>query len=254
MERIENQLSEVKKKFDIADAEQKEANETYESIKNEYGRLEQQIADADEAIEAVRGTISDSTVTKEKLEGQINVLNEQIRSAQVTDEHLKSRLDSIDQAKAERMQQRASYDEEKAGLDKDLEEISHRRDEAQSRLQELQDKIARCNKAIEQGKNEIIEILNNRASTKAKQQRYDTMAEQVNIRKAQLTQRLLARQTEESDLEITLYGYVEELDKVNSVIDEKKKSGIEMEAKMREWHHKHSEANRQLEQSLSRYH
>jgi len=46
------------------------------------------------------------------------------------------------------------------------------------------DLLLRCTQGIEEGKNEIIEILNNKASTKAKLQKFDTMAEQVNIRKA----------------------------------------------------------------------
>ena len=49
-----------------------------------------------------------------------------------------------------------------------------------------------------------IELLNNKASIKAKQQRFDTMAEQVNIHKAQLNQRLLSRKSEEADLDSVL--------------------------------------------------
>ena len=49
--------------------------------------------------------------------------------------------------------------------------------------------------------------MNNKASVKAQQQRYDTMAEQINIRKAHLTKRLLDRKTEEADLEAELSRY-----------------------------------------------
>jgi len=66
--------------------------------------------------------------------------------------------------------------------------------------------------------------LNRKASVKARQQRYDTMMEQVNIRKAQLTQRLLARKTEEADLTSVLESYQKELDAVNASIAELKMS------------------------------
>ena len=61
--------------------------------------------------------MSQSTVTKGKLEGQINVLNEQIHTAEMTDEHLKSRLDSIDREKQERIESRGTYEAEKQELD-----------------------------------------------------------------------------------------------------------------------------------------
>lgn len=40
-------------------------------------------------------------------------------------------------------------------------------------------------------KNEIIEILNSRATTKGKAQRFDAMMEQLDIRKAAVSQRIL---------------------------------------------------------------
>jgi chromosome segregation protein len=254
IERIEQQLSEVTGKFQIADQELKESNESYESVKSEYEKMEQDIAALDEKIESLRENISNSTVTKGKLEGQINVLNEQIRSAEMTDEHLQSRLDSVDRAKEERVQAKEDYEKEKAELESSLREIEKRREEASERLSALQAEINRCTTGIENGKNEIIELLNNKASVKARQQRYDTMAEQVNIRKAQLTQRLLARKTEEADLETVLADYQKELDAVNAAIEEKKRAGIEMEEKGREWRRKSSETTHQLEQSTAQYH
>ena len=44
---------------------------------------------------------------------------------------------------------------------------------------------------IETWKNDMIELLNNRASTQAKGQRYDTMLEQIQVRKAEIQSRLL---------------------------------------------------------------
>lgn len=57
------------------------------------------------------------------------------------------------------------------------------------------------------------------------------MAEQINIRKAKLTQRLLARKTEEEDLDNVLAAYQQELDDVNETIRELKESATAMEEK-----------------------
>lgn len=254
VERIGGQLEEVGGKYRIADDQLKEANASYENIKTEYERMERDMEQMEEHINSLRENISNSTVLKGKLEGQINVLKEQIHTAELTEEHLQSRLSSIDREREERVESKTTYDEQKAESERQLEEISERRAKAQQALAELQAEIARCNEGMERGKSEIIELLNNKASIKARQQRCDTMLEQVNIRKAQLTQRLLARKTEEADLESVLADYQKELDGVNAAIAELKQNALEMEEKGREWKRKSAETSQKLEQDITRFH
>lgn len=254
VERIEGQLEEVGGKYHIADTQLKEANESYENIKTEYERMERDMEQMEEHINSLRENISNSTVLKGKLEGQINVLKEQIHTAELTDEHLQSRLSSIEREREERVESKTTYDEQKAEAERQLEEISERRVKEQQALAELQAEIAKCNEGMERGKSEIIELLNNKASIKARQQRYDTMLEQVNIRKAQLTQRLLARKTEEADLESVLADYREELDGINAAIAELKQNALEMEEKGREWKRKSAETSQKLELDITRFH
>ena len=254
VERIEAQLKEVEGKYHIADEESKEASQSYENIKSEYEKLEQDMASMDDKIASMREEMSQSTVTKGKLEGQINVLNEQIHTAEMTDEHLKSRLDSIDREKQERIESRGTYEAEKQELDTELAAAATEKETAAEQLRNIQEEIARCTEGIEKGKNEIIELLNRKASVKARQQRYDTMMEQVNIRKAQLTQRLLARKTEEADLTSVLESYQKELDAVNASIAELKKNAAGMDEQNREWKRKSLEANQKLESAVAQYH
>lgn len=254
VERIEGALKEVQEKYNIADQEMISAKESYESVKTEYERMEQDMAAMDEKLNSLREGLNHSTVMKGKLEGQINVLNEQIHTAEMTDEHLKSRLDSIDREKEERIKSRETYDKEKAELDVELAAAEQEKEAAAERLRVLQEEIARCTEGIEKGKNEIIELLNKKASIKARQQRFDTMAEQVNIRKAQLTQRLLARKTEEADLASVLEGYQKELDEVTASIQANKKEAAGMEEKIHEWKRKSAETKQKLEQAIAKYH
>ena len=253
MEHIENQLSEVKEKYSIADTEYKETKENYEKIKTEYEKLEQDISREEEIINQIREGMSQSAVTKNKLESQIEILNEQIRSAEQTDEHMKSRLLAIDKEKEERLSSGKSYDEQKADLDAQIAAIEEKKNTVEQTLLALQKDISECNEKIEKGKSEQIELLNNKASIKARQQRFDTMEEQVNIRKAQLTQRLLKRKTEEADLESVLAEYKKELEEVNERIEVLKKSGFEMEEKKQGWKKKSMETSHALEETTAKY-
>ena len=195
--RIEEQQKEVAGKYRIADDELKEANESYEGIKSEYEKLEREMEALDEKIDQTKDQLSNTSVMKGKLEGQINVLREQIHTAELTDEHLKSRLDAIEREKEAKQAERATYEERKKELTAGLEETGAKRRQAEEKLKKIRDEIAQCSARMEAGKSEIIALLNNKASIKAGQQRYDTMLEQINIRKAELTKRLLERKSEE---------------------------------------------------------
>lgn len=253
-ERISRQLGEVKEKYKIADGELKESNTAYENIKNEYEKMERAMEELDELITKNRSDLSNTDVMKGKLEGQINVLNEQIKAARLTDENLKIRMDSAKKEVAEKEAQKSDYECQKAEIDVQNAEIISRRKEAAEKLAQIQAEINRCNDAIESGKNEIIDLLNNKASLKAKQQRFDTMAEQVNIRKAQLNQRLLKRKSEESDLEEVLAGYKEEYDRSNQVIADHKNKKAEIEAKIADWKQKSLQNRTDLEQATAQFH
>ena len=254
MERIETELKSVTEKFTIANSEYEEANQTYENIKREYEKMEQDIADMDERINSIRENMNQSVLVKGNLENQINLLNEQIHSAENTDELMQNRLDALDKEKEERFGFKAEYEAEKFALDAQLAEIEGKRQEAKAALEAIQSEIARCTEGIERGKSEIIELLNNKASIKAKQQRFDTMAEQVNIRKAQLNQRLLSRKSEEADLDSVLTGYQKELNQVNEKIEGLKATAAEMDEQNRNWQKKSADTNQELEETVTRYH
>ena len=253
-EHIETQLSEIREKYEISSREYEEAKETHESIKLEYEKMEQAITEIDERINSIRESLNQSVVMKGRLEGEINLLNEQIRSAENTDELMQSRLDSLEKEKEERFSAKAEYEAEKFSLDAQIAEMESSSKEAKEALDAILAEIARCNEGIERGKSEMIELLNNKASIKARQQRCDTMAEQVNIRKAQLNQRLLSRKSEEADLDSVLVSYQKDLDEANEKLQKLRTTAQEMEEQKRQWQKKSAETNHELEEAVTRFH
>ena len=253
-EQIRSQQKDVEDKFQIADAQLKESNADYEKIRTEYEQLGQSMAQMDEKINSIRENISNTSVMKEKLESQIQILTEQIHTAEMTDEHLQSRLDAIDQEKAQRSEQSATYIAEKEKLDEQLLETQNKQNEAQEKLTAVQQEIARCNQGIENGQKELYELLNNKAGIQSKQQRFDTMLEQINIRKAELGKRLLDRKTQEADLNTVLSDYQKELEAVSLEIIDLKKKEEELTGKEKEWRDKLRENGRKLEENQTTFH
>ncbi len=254
MNRIDTQKKDVEDKYAIAKDQLNEANAAYEKIKSEYEALEQNINEMEEKINSIRENISNSTVNKQRLESQINILNEQIHTAEMTDEHLQSRLDAIDAEKAERLKSKEEYDQKKDTLDASAAEVETRKKAAEEALAEITAEISRCNNGISAGQSELFELLNNKASIKARQQKYDTMLEQMNIRKAELTKRLLDRKTKEADLLSVLEGFEKELAVVDDKLAELKGREEELIQKDKEWKDKLLENDRRLEETQAEYH
>ena len=254
MERMEREQKEIEGKCALTDGEYQEAKKAYEQIKAEYEKLEKDIAAEDEKIEQIRGERNESALAKGRLENQIEILNEQIRSANQTDEHMKSRLASIEKEREQRLAARESHERELREAQEKVAETEQTLAAEKETLEAVRRETAEASAAIERGKNEIIELLNQKASVKARQQRFTTMEEQVNIRKSHLTQRLLARKTEEADLDSVLAGYQKELEQVNQKIDSLRKDGMAMEEQSRGWKRKSAETSRELEEAVTRFH
>ena len=216
--RLQEQLQSVDEKYEIASADLNSTSEKYEKIKEEYEQIEGQIALLDETIEKSRTSLTDTSVLRGKLEGEINVLKEQIHFAKSNEEHLKQRKEAVRKEIDEKNKDKGDILEDKKIIDEQVAQIESTRNEAREKLLAVQNKIEELNNNIESGKNTIIDALNKRATIKSKLGRYDTMTEQVNIRKAELTSRLLRMKSDEAQQEAAMQKLNEEFEKINEEI------------------------------------
>ncbi len=253
-EDMELKKSEIHKNYDIADKQLAETNDTYENIKNEYEQLEQNISEMDEKINSIRENISNSSITRQKLEGQIQILQEQIRNAKMQDEHLSERIAMIDQDKTHREEERTSYVEKKLVLDAQFEEANQRKSEVQKRLETIQKEITSYNEEIENGQAEMIELLNNKVNIQSRQQHCETLLEQIQIRKASLNNRLLSRKTSEEDLSKAYDETKQNLDSINDSIFKLKEDENALLKKLEEWKRKELDNTRLIEECQENYH
>lgn len=216
--RLQEQMKAADEKYAIASEDLDHTSSQYEKIKEEYEQIQAQIELLDEAIETKRSTLTDTSVLRGKLEGEINVLKEQIKSAKSNAEHLKSRKETVEKEISEKTTNKDSILDDKRVIDEQVAEIETSRNEAREKLLEIQSKIEELNSNIENGKNTIIDALNMRATIKSKLGRYDTMTEQINIRKAELTSRLLRVKSDEAQQESVIKKLQEEFEQINDAI------------------------------------
>ena len=223
--RLREQLEQVEEKYNLANSELEDTNGKYEGIKEEYERIQAEIESLEEAIEQARSTVTDTGLMRGKLEGEMNVLKEQINSAKGSEAHLTNRRNALEEEISAKKKDKETILTEKSETDIQVQEIVATAEAEKAKLDEIQAKIEELNNAIEAGKNTIIGELNQRATIKSKMGRFDTMMEQVNIRRAELNSRLLRAKSDEAEraenlkkLEEHFAEVTEELRKMNEQV------------------------------------
>ncbi|MFQ7124915.1 MAG: chromosome segregation protein SMC [Eisenbergiella sp.] len=218
-EKTRAQLKDTDEKYGIAVGDLKETSQKYEGIKEEYDRIAAKIEELEKSMEEDRAKLTDTSVMRGKLEGEIAVLQEKIRSIHSNEAHLQNRRETLTGEITARNLDREKLLSERAGIDARLFELSSKRDRAAADLKGVQEHIAELNASIEAGKNAIISNLNERAQIKTRIGRQDTMLEQAQIRRAELNSRLLRAKSDEVQQEENLKELQDIFSAVSSEID-----------------------------------
>jgi chromosome segregation protein len=205
-DRIHTEKEELSKKEEIASGDLMETQKAYDSTREEYERLEQEIETKNTALEEKRNTLSEGKLKKEQLESQIKVLTEQILAAKQSDSQYKERLSSIESSISDKKEQLGSYETEKEEVKAELSKLKEALLKEEEDLSSLLAGIEKNNQSIDSLNQEVIALLNESADVKANMQRFDTILEQSNIKKAELSQRILKNKSEDA-------VYLEELSK-----------------------------------------
>ena len=216
--RLSGQLSELNEKHDNASRELAEATQQYERIREEYESVQGEIDALDKSIEQTRTELSDAAMLRSRLEGEINVLKEQINSARSNGGHLENRKETLEKQIEERTKEREKLTAGKAETDQSLSEMEEKRIQAAELLSAIQAKAEETSSLIDGGRNRIIEELNERAAIKTRMERFDTMLEQIQIRRAELNSRLLRARSEEEQQETGIHELEEEFNRINERI------------------------------------
>ena len=220
VDNIKEKIHSINEKQEIADNDLKETNELFEKTKNDYEQLEIQIEGITAKVDEKRTEVNKIELLKEKYYGEINLLNEQIHSAKQNDSHVKERIEAVNKKLKELEEERDTYLTNKAELTETLKHADEIRKSEYDKLASVTDNISSLTGEVEEAKNEIIELLNQKSAIKSKIQRYDTMLEQINIRKAEINQKLIKFSSDKDSQGRIIDELNEELSKVNAQIIE----------------------------------
>ena len=249
-----NLIRELEEKTRIAENQLKEAQDAHSRTKDEYERLEKILEELNERMEALREESRDRAIRKQQLSGEINVLHEQILAGEQNDSHYRSRLLAVQEDTEKKSADQEALEEQKADLQANLREIDRKLADEQKKMDNIQSSIEECTQVVEDGKNEIIEILNSRANTKGKAQRFDAMKEQLDIRKAGISQRILSLKTQEEEQQSAIDQAQKEYDTITKAIQETREEGSRLTKEIHAIQETLKQQNTQLEKEQTSYH
>ncbi len=253
-EKTEKDLSNITEKQRIAGEQLNEARAEYDRTKVRYEQAEQEIGQLDASLQEKRDALTSGQLHRQQYASQIDLLKEQIRTARTSDEHLSGRITAIeeqlDDCEAQELQAMTDRETWRA----QTAEVSEAYEKQQEITDQIREECSSLNRSIEENKSAIIELLNARASVKARMQRYDTMSEQAKIRKSQLSQEALRLKSEEESQQLSLQDVQDEYEKINARIDALKKETEETEAKLSLAQEELAGDNRRQEEDNTAYH
>lgn len=251
---LTEQLQQVGEKYTLAQGQLSDVQMEHEKTRTEYERLEAELETINSGIEELREKGKEDALRKQQLESQIALLKEQIHSGQQSEEHFRERLAFIEKESSSRQEELDHCQEEDSLYRFQLKEARRHLREEEIHMEQIQGEAEACMQSVEEGKNEIIELLNSRANTKGNAQRNRAMKEQAAIRKATLNQRTLSLKTEEQEQKAAMTKASEEYEAITSRISAMSQEEQKLEKEVERLTQSLKEQNSQMEIGQRAYH
>lgn len=248
------QMKEVDEKEVIVSRDLEEAKNASEGIREQYETLDTYLSQLDESILVSRNEKNNSDIETGNLQGRINVLKEQINTEQMNAEHIADRVRSIHSEMDMKKSQASSYEEERSVIAESVKTAMEQLKQGESVLAAEDEKIHLLEQRIESGKGSIIELLNEKATLNARQQRYETMLEQVNVRRSEVLQKLLKYKSDESEQDQQLLILQKEADEIDAGILKYNELQEQGESRAGELEHEVKRLGKNLNDRQQEYH
>ncbi len=252
--RLKEQMEDVQKKLELTQGEYEEAEQKHADMKKEYERIEEQVDVIEAEMEEAKGQLNKTTLLKQQLESRIELLNEQIHSARMNDEHYSKRSQTIYMELEERKKQKETLQKEQASIEEKLHAEMAKQREAKETLDFIQSRIASTSSDLEKSQSEVMAVLNNRVSTKTKIQHFDTMMEQMKVQRSQLYKRLMEAERDAQEQSSLYTKYEEELKQISEQITEMVAENKSYEGRIAQLQSQIAKENEQLRACQTTYH
>ena len=213
-ESLQAGLEEVTKKLEIVENDIEVNKTEFEKIKTVYDEKEAKIQEISTEIDELTAKNNQAEIDRNRLINQIEILKEQINSANTTDSHIAERIKELKEQWEERNEEKNALIKQKFEVSGLSDDIFARQNAVDKEVLELNNSINELMNEIDNKKNAIFDNLNQKSVIQSNIQRYNTMLEQINIRKAELNSKLINFKTDESEFDGIIRSLKTKLDDI----------------------------------------
>lgn len=253
-EQIRKALLEIHEKEEAVSGDMEESGRQSEQLKEEYDKLSEEISALDTTISEKQNASNEALMQAGNLEGRIGVLREQIRTEEMNAEHIKNRMMTIDLELGEKEDSRKRYQAERDALSGQVEEMKSALLEAETVLTDILVRVDELEQSIEAEKAALIEALNEKSRLSVKKQRFDTMLEQVQVRRSEVAQKLLKVRTDEESWDAQIKEKEDLLEAIDARIGELLDLADKLEEETDTAGEEIQKLNKELNNSQQEYH
>ena len=251
---VQTVLKELSEKETTVSGDMEESRLEAGRMKEEYDRLSEEIQKLDQIISEKQAAGNEALMNAKNLEGRINVLNEQIRTEEMNAEHMRNRITAIDSEIAAKEEEKQKDQKEKDALWGQGREMNQALAQAEKELSDAGNRVAALEQSMEAGKSALIEALNEKSSISVKKQRYDTLLEQVQVRRSEVAQKLLKVKTDEESWDTQIKEQEEILKALEQSMEDLLNEADALEAGAKEADEDIRRLNRNLNNTQQEYH
>lgn len=253
-DRIRKETAELNGRLKIVDDDLEDSKSEYDNTKSEYEAAENQLNDINAQIDENSQTVSALELENQKLQGEINVFTEQIKTFNANKQLHSERLLDIEKDKQNKNNSVKELREQYNDLNTELSEYNHKLAAINDTAKALNAEIEGISGQIDNRQNSIYDNLTEQSTIKAENQKFVTMLEQLEIKKSELTSHIIKGKSDESaqkqvikSLTAELDNAVGKLEDINNSIEESNTSVTQLKAEI-------AEKNSELDKLTQNYH
>ena len=253
-DRIRKETAELNGRLKIVDDDLEDSKSEYDNTKSEYESAENQLNDINTQIDENSQTVSALELENQKLQGEINVFTEQIKTFNANKQLHSERLLDIEKDKQNKNNSVKELREQYNDLNTELSEYNDKLAAINDTAKALNAEIEGISGQIDNRQNSIYDNLTEQSTIKAENQKFVTMLEQLEIKKSELTSHIIKGKSDESaqkqvikSLTAELDNAVGKLEDINNSIEESNTSVTQLKAEI-------TEKNSELDKLTQNYH
>ena len=253
-DRIRKETAELNGRLKIVDDDLEDSKSEYDNTKSEYEAAENQLNDINAQIDENSQTVSALELENQKLQGEINVFTEQIKTFNANKQLHSERLLDIEKDKQNKNNSVKELREQYNDLNTELSEYNDKLAAINDTAKVLNAEIEGISGQIDNRQNSIYDNLTEQSTIKAENQKFVTMLEQLEIKKSELTSHIIKGKSDESaqkqvikSLTAELDNAVGKLEDINNSIEESNTSVTQLKAEI-------AEKNSELDKLTQNYH